>query len=162
MKRKIIIILAALGFLLFLVVLPMYNDYNWAKKNREEFTKAGYVEIHSLDNFSSLTAPWSIIRSPVTSLWFAEQEFVYYEEPYLFVPIAHLSYEYFGREEVDYYIELYNTETHQNTVLQQDEVDITKLEDKEWFYVNKSQHTINMYNNARHLVGLPDAKLKFE
>jgi len=161
-KQKLIIIAVALGFLLYLVVFPMYKDYTWAKKNREEFTGAGYVEIHSLDNFSSLTAPWSIIRPPVTSLWFAEKELVYYEEPYLVVPVANLRYEYFGRDEVEYYIEIYNTDTHQNTYLQPNE-DVSAIpEDKEWFDVNESQNTINMYNNARHLVGLPDAKLKVE
>ena len=71
MKRSIqisAVVLVIIG----LVVLDAWKDYRWAGANVTAYSSEGWVVAASSKNFAAITSPWTLVRTPVSGLWFVK------------------------------------------------------------------------------------------
>lgn len=64
---KIIVIVGAVSLWVF---FSARSDYKWADLIIEQETPKGWTVIAKQDNFADITVPWTLIKTPVTGLWF--------------------------------------------------------------------------------------------
>lgn len=153
MKKFMLVLLAvAVSAALLLLALRIYLDHTWAAKTSQEFAKKGFVVLTSAADYSNITAPWSMLKTPVTSIWFAKKDLIRMDANYLSVPQVHVQYRYYAGVEIKDYYTVYNLETQQETVILHDS--FKKLEDETWQSVSRSETSLAIYKKALSLAGM--------
>ena len=111
---KIVIII---GVVFGGVFFSVKSDYEWADLIIEQETQKGWTVIAKQDNFVDITVPWTIIKTPVTGLWFINNNNTkkLNQEIYL-TYILHVSYDY-SRTDREEYLELVNIRTRESSFL---------------------------------------------
>jgi len=152
MKKFMLVLVAVLvAAALLLLALRIYLDYTWATKTIQEFVKKGFVILDSSPDYSDITAPWSMLKTPVTSIWFAKKDLIRINDNYLTVPMVHVQYRYYAGVEVRDYWTVYNLDSHEETVILHDS--LKKLEDETWQSVSRSETSLAIYKKALSIAG---------
>lgn len=151
-KFMLVLVLVVIAAALLLLALRIYLDYTWAPKTIQEFEKKGFVILDSSPDYSNVTAPWSLVKTPVTSIWFAKKDLIRINDNYLTVPIVHVQYRYYAGVEVRDYWTVYNLESHEEAVILPDS--FKKLEDETWQSVSRSETSLEIYRKALSIAGI--------
>ena len=159
-KFVLILILVVVVAVLLLLSLRIYLDYTWAPKTIQEFEEKGFVILDSSPDYSNVTAPWSLVKTPVTSIWFAKKAWIRLNSNYLTVPIVHVQYRYYAGVEVRDYWTVYNLESHEETVILPDS--FKKLEDETWQSVSRSESSLAIYREVLSLAGKDSLHLEID
>ena len=75
MKEKWKVLLYGLPLFLFFGWW-IRSDYTWAQDVVEHESKDGWVLVNTLDNTISLTSPWTIIKTPTSTVFFVKRDSV--------------------------------------------------------------------------------------
>jgi hypothetical protein len=120
---KIILIIGALSLWVF---FSARSDYKWADLIIKEETPKGWSLIAKQDNFVEITAPWTLIKTPVTDLWFIDNANTkkLNQEIYLIHTLG-VSYDYSRTDKYETW-ELVNIKTKESTFLDQEQ-DLSNL-----------------------------------
>ncbi len=111
---KIIVIVGAVSVWVF---FSARSDYKWADLIIEQETPKGWTVIAKQDNFADITAPWTLIKTPVTGLWFINNNNTQKlnQEIYL-IHTLRVSYDYSGADKEES-LELVNIRTRKSAFL---------------------------------------------
>jgi hypothetical protein len=63
---------AVLSLFSLLLIFEIYSDYHWAPAQIANATVSGWQVAAKLDNFIDLRRPWTIVKQPITVLWFVK------------------------------------------------------------------------------------------
>jgi hypothetical protein len=120
---KIIVIVGAVSLWVF---FSARSDYKWADLIIEQETQKGWTVIAKQDNFADITSPWTLIKTPVTGLWFINNSNTkkLNQEIYL-INTQRVSYDY-SRTDKDESWELVNIRTKESAVLEAEQ-DVSDL-----------------------------------
>ncbi|MBD3343042.1 MAG: hypothetical protein GF353_28350 [Candidatus Lokiarchaeota archaeon] len=72
--KPILLTLAIICIISLWIYLSAVADYRWAESVIAEEIQNGWTLIIKQDNLVNITAPWSLIKTPVTGLWFIDNE----------------------------------------------------------------------------------------
>lgn len=111
---KIIVIVSAVSLWVF---FSARSDYQWADLIIEQETLKGWTVIAKQDNFADITVPWTLIKTPVTGLWFIKNNHKQKlnKEIYL-IHTLYVSYDY-SRTDKEESLWLVNIKTRESAFL---------------------------------------------
>jgi hypothetical protein len=112
--RAVLLPLALLGAW---IGLHAWADYNWSRKVIEQKTKEGWVVATTYANVIDVTAPWTILKQPITRIiFFKPTEVIAIEKGMLQVGFLMADYDYHTARE-DAYGEVIDCERSQSAIV---------------------------------------------
>lgn len=132
MKRSIqvsAVLLVISGF----VALDAWKDYRWAEANVRAYSNEGWVLATSSKNFAAITSPWTLVRPPVSGLWFVKPSDALRITPTIVaVPQMSLHYDFDGAEQFES-VHLFDVAKHTSVALEDgSEIGKIGLANLEW------------------------------
>ena len=149
MEKDHIKLLVLLG-LLVLVLLSAWHDYAWRDWTVQRYAHSDYYPVAELADASTFFAPWSMLTTPVTAVWFVNPAKCGQFGRYLLVPVVHLQYHYWFFTEKEIYLNIIDADNQTEAYMAK--FDPNRIYDIKWYDVNRNPASRRMFDSTLRLL----------